>query len=117
VPVISVVIYETKKADTIKGPILAAILTWSSALFSYYFYYAMLLALGKLPLSAHLNIFGARYGGFWDEFGRMFKFIILFQFLEWLPIAVVGGGIIAAFFWYVIKKRNMIAEDQQTLTE
>jgi hypothetical protein len=46
VPVIPVVIYETQKADTIKGPILAAIITWSCALFSYYFYYAMLLVVG-----------------------------------------------------------------------
>ena len=106
VPIIPVVIYETKKANTVKGPVLAAILTWCCALFSYYTYYAVLLSIGKLPHLAHLNGFGERYDGFRQEYGRMFNRIILFQFLEWLPIAVIGGTFLAAFFWWVIHRRK-----------
>jgi hypothetical protein len=114
VPIIPVVIYETNKANTIKGPILAAILTWCCALFSYYTYYALLLSLGKLPNLEHLNIFGERYDGFWNEYGRMFNRIVLLQFLEWVPIAIISGSIIAALIWWVINRNNKKAEDQQT---
>jgi hypothetical protein len=117
VPVIPVVIYETKQADSIKGPILAAILTWCCALFSYYIYYAILLSLGKLPNLTHLNLFSERYVGFWGDYWRMFRWIILSQFLEWIPIAIVGGGIIAAFFWWIIRMRKINGELQQPLTE
>lgn len=106
VPVIPVIIYEIRQADHIKGPILAAILTWCSALFGYYTYYTILLSLGKLPNLAHLNLFGNRYEGFWRDYWVMFRRIILYQFLEWIPIAVVGGGIIAVIFWWLIKKRK-----------
>jgi hypothetical protein len=116
VPVIPVVIYETQKADTIKGPILAAIITWSCALFSYYSYYAILLSLGKLPHLAHLNLFSERYVGFWGDYWRMFRWIILSQFLEWVPIAIIGGSIIAALFWWMIKKRKK-KEELQPLVE
>lgn len=116
VPIIPVVIYETKKSNTIKGPILAAILTWTCSLFSYYAYYAVLLSLGKLHHLAHLNVFGDRHDGFWQEYGRMFNRIILFQFLEWLPIAVIGGTIIAAFFWWVMRKHGYKHFDQKTKT-
>lgn len=113
VPIIPVVIYETNKAETIKGPILAAILTWCCALFSYYTYYALLLSLGKLPNLAHLNVFGERYDGFWGEYGRIFNRIILFQFLEWLPIAIIGGTTIAALFWWVNNQNKKKAENPQ----
>jgi hypothetical protein len=113
VPVIPVVIYEIKQADTIKGPILAAILTWCCALFSYYTFYAVLLSLGKLIHLEHLNLFGDRYAGFWGDYWRMFRWIILSQFLEWIPIAIIGGSLIAAFLWWVLKKRKMKSEEQQ----
>jgi hypothetical protein len=112
VPVIPVIIYEIRQADQVKGPILAAILTWCSALFGYYTYYAILLSLGKLPNLAHLNLFGARYDGFWRDYWAMFNRVILFQFLEWIPIAVIGGGIIAFLFWWVMRKRKPKVDDR-----
>lgn len=105
-PIIPVVIYEIHQTEKIKSPMLAGILTWCCALFSYYTYYAILLSLGKLPNLAHLNVLGARYDSFWRDYGAMFKRVILFQFLEWIPIAVIGGGLTAAFFWWVLKKRT-----------
>lgn len=105
-PIIPVVIYESGQADSVKSPILAGILTWCCALFSYYTYYAVLLSFGKLPHLAHLNFFGTRYDGYWDEFGRMFIYLILQQFLEWLPVAIIGGSVTAVFFWWLRGKWN-----------
>lgn len=50
VPIIPAVIFESRKASGIKQPILAGILTWCSAIFSYYAFYSILLSLGKLPI-------------------------------------------------------------------
>lgn len=116
-PIIPVVIYEAHKAASIKGPIFAGILTWCCAILSYYTYYAVLLSLGKLPHLAHLNIFGARYPGFWQEYRRMFMRIILVQILEWIPVAIIGGGIAGAFFWWgmqKLKKYQADAEEETT---
>jgi len=49
VPLIPVVNYEAKNTQKIVNPMLAGMLTWSFAIFSYYAYYAILLSLGKLP--------------------------------------------------------------------
>ena len=105
VPIIPVVIYEARRAEHIKSVMLAGILTWCCALFSYYTYYASLLSLGKLPHLAHLSLFGGRYAGFWRDYWAMFKYLILYQFLEWTPIAVIGGGVIAALAWWLFRKR------------
>ncbi len=116
VPIIPVVIYETRRATSIKTPIPAAILTWTYALFSYYAYYAVLLSIGRLPNLAHLTLFGDRYEGFGGEYWRMFNRIILFQFLEWLPVALIGGTNIAAFFWWVMRTPYQGRFDQKKQT-
>lgn len=113
VPVIPVILYEIRQADQVKTPILAAILTWCSALFSYYAYYAILLSTGQLPNLTHLSLFGSRYVGFWRDYWAMFRWIILSQFLEWIPIAIIGGSIIAGLLWWLIKKPHRKAQHPQ----
>ena len=48
VPIVPIVIIESRKALNVKGPAYAGMLTWSAAILSYYAYYASLLSLGKL---------------------------------------------------------------------
>lgn len=103
-PIIPVVIFESKKATSIKGPIFAGILTWCCAIFSYYTYYAILLSLGKLIHLEGLNVFGEKPSGFWNEYIKMFNRIILWQFLAWIPIAIIGGGVIGALAWWIFHK-------------
>lgn len=104
VPIIPVVVYEARHAQRIRNPMLAGILTWSCAIFSYYFYYAALLSLGKLVHLEHFNIFGDKDETFWYYYWQMFKGIILGQFFEWIIIAVLGGGVIGALI-YTISRR------------
>jgi hypothetical protein len=110
VPIIPVVIYEARHAEEILYPMLAGMLTWSCAIFSYYVYYASLLSLGKLIHLEYLNIFGDKTATFWYEYWQMFKGIILGQFLEWIIIAVIGGAIIGALsFWFLHKRPRTLA--------
>jgi hypothetical protein len=105
VPIILVVIYEAWHAEKMLYPMLAGMLTWLCAIFSYYGYYAYLLSLGKLIHLEHLNIFGDKTATFWYYYWQMFKGIILGQFLEWIVIAIIGGAIIGVLsFWFLHKR-------------
>lgn len=105
VPIIPVVIYEARLAEKIRFPMLAGMLTWSCAIFSYYAYYAALLSLGKLIHLEHLNIFGEKYATFWYEYWHMFNGIILSQFLEWIIIAIIGGAGIGALAFRFLNRK------------
>ncbi len=115
VPIIPVVIIEARKAEKITGPILAGILTWCAAILSYYIYYGVLLALGKLPNLEYLNIFGSKYDGFWPEFWRKFRFIILNQTLEWLPIAIIGGAVMGVLAWWIFRPRKKAGQKLESV--
>jgi hypothetical protein len=106
VPIIPVVIYEARHAQGISNPMLAGMLTWSCAIFSYYVYYAILLSLGKLIHLKHLNVFGEKNSAFWSEYWRMFNRLILGQFLEWIIIAIIGGAIAGALLYWFMHKRQ-----------
>jgi hypothetical protein len=105
VPIITVVIYEARHGEKIIYPMLAGMLTWSCAIFSYYVYYTILLSLGKLIHLEHFNIFGDKDETFWYYYWHMFNGIILGQFLEWIIIAMIGGAIIGALSFWLIHRR------------
>jgi hypothetical protein len=104
VPIIPVTINETRFSTRTILPMLAGMLTWSCAIFSYYFYYAILLSMGKLPNLEHLNIFEEKTETFWAEYWQMFNRIIMGQFLEWIIIALVGGAITGALACWLYHK-------------
>jgi hypothetical protein len=115
VPIIPVVIVESRKATKIKGPVLAGILTWCAAILSYYIYYGILLSLGKLPNMAYLNVFSRKYDGFWLDYWRKLKYLILAQVLEWLPIAIIGGAVLGALAWWIFHRRRKSALEKTPL--
>jgi len=105
VPIIPAVIFEAKTATKMIDPVLAGILTWMCAIFSYYVYYGILLSLGKLPHLEHLNIFGDKIDRFWYYYWQMFKGIIIGQFFEWIFISIIGGGIIGALAFVIFSRK------------
>lgn len=105
-PVIPIEINEARLSEKRFFPVLAGILTWSSALFSYYLYYAILLSYGKLTNLEHLSVFGDRSLSLWPEYWRMFDRIILSQFLEWIIIAILGGAVTGALIHWMVRKAN-----------
>lgn len=112
VPLVPAVIFESRKADRIVAPILTGVLIWSSAILSYYLLYWVLLSLGKLPNLEYLRIFGTHPGNFWVDYWRMVKNLILGQFLERIPIAIIGGAFIGALAWWIFKPRKPEKVDQ-----
>lgn len=98
IPIVPVAWLESRASHQMLYPVLAGVLTWCSAIFSYYAYYTFLFALGRLPNLESLIIFGERYPGFWNDWWAVFQKIILNQFFEWIIIAVIGGGTIGVLF-------------------
>ena len=106
VPIIPVVIVASRKGNKIWDPVVLGIITWLSAMLSYYTYYAILLSTGKLPHLEHLNIFADTFPEVRTEYWRMFKRIIFYQWLEWSVIAIIAGGVIGALGWWVFRKKS-----------
>ncbi len=96
VPILPVVLVESRREVGILYPVLAGVITWCSAIVSYYAYYTVLLSLGVLPHLEGMIVFGDRYPGFWEDWAAVFQKIILAQFFEWIVIAIVGGGLLGA---------------------
>ena len=108
VPIIPIVIYEIKQSANFRWSILTGIMVWVFAIFGYYLFYTILLSTGSLPHFEHLSLLGPKYETFWIDYWRMFKFIILQQILEWLPVAIIGGGIISALLFWIISQKAKI---------
>jgi len=104
VPILPMEIYESRFAVKNIYAMFSGMLTWSSAIFSYYVYYAIMLSKGMLFHLEHLNIFGDKYATFWPDYWQMFDRIILRQFLEWIIVAIIGGAVTGALtFWFIHK--------------
>lgn len=111
-PIIPIVIHESRKAANIKGPVYAGMLTWGASVLSYYGYYGLLLSLGKLPGWDYLNVFGPKFDGFWIDYWRKLRYIIFEEILQWLPIAVIGGAVMGALAWWLFHRRQKYFSDQ-----
>ena len=96
----------SKQSKDHQSPIFVGMFTWCCAILSYYIYYAILFSLGRLPHLEHLIIFGQDFHSLRTEYWRIFKRIILFQFLEWIPITVISGGHTGAIIWWILQRLN-----------
>ena len=106
VPIVPVVIHEGRKAPNIKRPAYAGMLTWGAGVLGYYGYYGILLSLGKLPHWGDLNVFGPKLDGFWIDYWRKLRYWILEEFLQWLPIALIGGALMGMLAWKIFHRRQ-----------
>jgi hypothetical protein len=113
VPIVPIVIIESRKALNAKGPAYAGMLTWCAAILSYYGYYALLLSFGKLPGTNYLDVLGSKYDGFWHEYWLKLRYLILEQVLEWLPIALIGGAALGILAWELTHKRQKTLPEQE----
>jgi len=103
IPVIPVAIYEMKRSNSIRKSAGAAIIVWSVAILSYYAYYAFLLMFVGLPNLDFMLFSNKQTASYWTDFWPPFKRIILDQFVEWIGIAVIGGGIVGSMSAYLFK--------------
>lgn len=116
VPVLPIAIYQVHRSKSARLSAVAGITVWSSAIFSYYTYYTALLAFWGLPHMDYLLVFGRRSPTFWRDWARVFQKIILSQFLEWIIIAVIGGGIVGlvasrVYFYWLGRRTKVLSPE------
>lgn len=112
VPVVPIAIYEVHRSRSTRLSAVSGITVWSSAIFSYYTYYTALLAFWGLPNMDYLLVIGEHPPTFWQDWAIVFQKVILSQFLEWIIIAVIGGGIVgliaSRFYFYWLGRRTKV---------
>lgn len=104
IPVIPISIYEMKRSRSIRKAAGAAIMIWSAAIFSYYKYYAFLIMFVGLPNLDFMLFSNHRLATYWADWWPPFRRIILDQFVEWIGMAVIGGGIVGWVTAYLVKR-------------
>ncbi len=90
-------IYEAHGSRSIGRAMAVSIVVWTSALVGYYVYYMALLALWGLPPMEHLVLWGKHLPTFGHDWAVAFRRLIVKQFLEWMVVALVGGGLLGMF--------------------
>jgi hypothetical protein len=94
VPLIPIAFYESRTSSSAIKSALASAFTWSLAIVAYYLYMAFeLIIIGKdslleLHFSSHQDPY------YWSNLGRVFFGDISGGIVEWLALAVIGGGLI-----------------------
>lgn len=94
VPVLGVSIYEVHQSKSVRLSTLSGMAIWVCSILGYYTYYTALLSFWGLPHMEYMLISQEHHAEYWQDWFETFKAVILYQFLEWLPIAIVGGGVI-----------------------
>jgi hypothetical protein len=96
IPVIPAALYEMKHSQSVRRAALSAALVWSMALISYYAYYTFLLMFVGLPHLEFMLFSNRHSAGYWADWWPPFRRVILNQFLDWLGVAIIGGGVIGS---------------------
>jgi hypothetical protein len=94
VPALPIAVYETRVSQRMWSAAGAVVATWLVALTSYYLFYACLLAFVGLHQMELLHISAWHdpyFGQYWRD---AFPSLILDQWLEWSPVALIGGTIV-----------------------
>ena len=112
IPAIPIAIYEMRFSHSLWRGALSAIIVWSMALLSYYAYYTFLLMFVGLPNLDFMLISNHLSTTYWADWWLSFRRLIVYQFLEWIGIAIIGGaviGTICAYFYDHVSKKRMSA--------
>jgi hypothetical protein len=108
-PVVATAVYEIRHSKSVRLSALSGIATWISAIFGYYTFYTMLLSFWGLPHMENMLLFKEQNATFWQDWLGSFQQVILYQFLEWISVAVVGGGLLG----YTIGKLSLSMMNKQ----
>lgn len=101
VPVVPVILHEAERSRTLWAPAWASVLTWASAIVSYYLTNAAQLALTGVASRPEMHISNRMDPYFWSNWQSVFRYDILGGIREWLPVAVVGGFVVGVLMGFL----------------
>ena len=94
VPVIPIVLYETKVSQSRVMSALTCSLTWCISIISYYLFNTVQLAFLGFSTRPELHISNHRDPFFWENWKSVLWHGIFLSIVEWSIVAVVGGLIV-----------------------
>ncbi len=104
-------VYEFRRSKKVVLSACVVVIVWASAVFGYYLSYISLLAFVGLPQMDYYLVFGQQGPSFWQDWGYFFVKYILFDFLKWIIVGILGGGLVglvtSSFYSFWARKTNV----------
>lgn len=110
VPIIPIILHETKISHTSWKPALASALTWSASVVAYYLTNAFQLAIVGVPLLPEMHLSNRNDPNFWANWKSVFVFDLVAANVDWIVVAVVGGTVIGYLLSFIYLRRNAVRE-------
>ena len=114
IPLLPVALYESWASRRITGTILASILTWSTAIVSYYVYMFCVLVFFGTVSRPELYIGHISEPYYWTNVSMVFTGDGLGGIVEWLMVAIFGGGVLGACIGFLY--RLILPKEQSKAT-
>lgn len=108
VPVLPVTYHESQQSGSVLRSAASGAMVWSASMISYYTWYTLLLLFWGLPNLDHLLFARRNQPGYWQDLGSMFKRVIQDQFIDWLPIAIIGGSLVGLVVWRITMRKKQV---------
>lgn len=113
VPLVPIALYEAKRSRSELKTAFACAFTWSIAIVAYYLYMVVeLIAMAK-DTRPELHFSNSHDPYYWSNLGQVLGNDMVGGILEWIPLALVGGGLLGlsiGFLYKTATKRKISKE-------
>ncbi len=108
-PIMPITLYEAKISQSIAKSALAGMITWSISIFTYYLLSPIKLIFIGQASRQEMHITNYRDEFYWINIKSFLLGDFLGSILEWIGIAIIGGGIIGFLvsFIYLRLRKNL----------
>jgi len=98
--------YEASHSRSVWLSATASVIAWSSAVVSYYLYLVAKLVLIGEPARPEMHISNRQDPYFWTNVWAIFKGDFTSGLFEWLPVALIGGGLVGLVVGLLVTRRT-----------
>lgn len=103
--------YEACHSRSVWLSAAASVIAWSSAVVSYYLYLVAKLVLIGEPSRPWNHISNRQGPYFWLNVWGLFKGDFASGVLDWLPVALVGGGLVGLAVGFLVTRGRKLTEE------
>ncbi len=97
--------YEASQSRAVWLSATASVIVWSSAVVSYYLYLVAKLVLIGEPSRPWMHISNRQDPYFWTNVWAIFKGAFTDGIFGWLPLALIGGGLVGLVVGFLVTRR------------
>lgn len=105
--------YEARRSRSVWLSAAASVIAWSAAVISYYLFLAAKLVLIGEPSRPEMHISNRHDPNFWKNVWGLFKGDFASGVFDWLPLALIGGGLVGLTVGFLVKHRKQSSGGEQ----